>query len=312
MSEINIIRRQNTVDITDDIQGYHLPIASETQLGGIKVGNNLTIEEDGTLNAESTEYVLPAATAESLGGIRIGNGLGINSGTAYVKVDTVLSSVSANPVTNATVTSAITTLTSGVQTNTSNITNLNTSVGNLSNTVNTQGNTISTLSSSVTAQGDSIATINNDISDINDNLSSLSDSVVGLGNRMTTAEGDIDNLEIDVTSLTALVDDEITYSYLLPVSTWTSGTITLEKRGKIGALYIDIEGDLTLASGNSTIIYTFTDLNLYLPASAVLMSDDGAILGEVDDETSNFTLNNISAHSQHITKLKGSIPLVFF
>lgn len=30
---------------------YKLPIASETTLGGIKVGNNLTIEEDGTLNA---------------------------------------------------------------------------------------------------------------------------------------------------------------------------------------------------------------------------------------------------------------------
>ena len=312
MSKINIIRRQNTVDITDDIQGYHLPIASETQLGGIKVGNNLTIEEDGTLNAESTEYELPVATAEELGGIKIGSGLDINNGAAYVKVDTVLSSVSANPLTNATVTSAITTLTSGVQTNSSNISNLNTSLGNLSTTVGTQGNTISTLSSSVTAQGDSIATISNDISDINDNLSSLSDSVVSLGNRMTTAEGDIDNLEIDVTSLTTLTDDEITYSYLLPVSTWTAGSITLERRGKMGVLTIDLEGDITLASGNSTIVYTFTDLNLFLPVSAVLMSDDGAILGEVDDETSNFTLNNISAHSQHITKLKGSIPLVFF
>ena len=312
MSKINIIRRQNTVDITDDIQGYHLPIASETQLGGIKVGNNLTIEEDGTLNAESTEYELPVATAEELGGIKIGSGLDINNGAAYVKVDTVLSSVSANPLTNATVTSAITTLTSGVQTNSSNISNLNTSLGNLSTTVGTQGNTISTLSSSVTAQGDSIAAISNDISDINDNLSSLSDSVVSLGNRMTTAEGDIDNLEIDVTSLTTLTDDEITYSYLLPVSTWTAGSITLERRGKMGVLTIDLEGDITLASGNSTIVYTFTDLNLFLPVSAVLMSDDGAILGEVDDETSNFTLNNISAHSQHITKLKGSIPLVFF
>ena len=312
MSEINIIRRQNTVDISDDIQSYHLPIASSTILGGIKVGDNLTIEEDGTLNAESTEYELPVATAEELGGIKIGSGLDINNGAAYVKVDTVLSSVSANPLTNATVTSAITTLTSGVQTNSSNISNLNTSLGNLSTTVGTQGNTISTLSSSVTAQGDSIAAISNDISDINDNLSSLSNSVVSLGNRMTTAEGDIDNLEIDVTSLTTLTDDEITYSYLLPVSTWTAGSITLERRGKMGVLTIDIEGDITLASGNSTIVYTFTDLNLFLPVSAVLMSDDGAILGEVDDETSNFTLNNISAHSQHITKLKGSIPLVFF
>lgn len=32
---------------------YELPIANETTLGGIKVGENLTIDEDGTLNAES-------------------------------------------------------------------------------------------------------------------------------------------------------------------------------------------------------------------------------------------------------------------
>lgn len=32
---------------------YNLPIASATQLGGIKVGNNLTISNDGVLNAES-------------------------------------------------------------------------------------------------------------------------------------------------------------------------------------------------------------------------------------------------------------------
>lgn len=32
---------------------YELPIASETVLGGVKVGENLTIEQDGTLNANS-------------------------------------------------------------------------------------------------------------------------------------------------------------------------------------------------------------------------------------------------------------------
>lgn len=41
--------------------GYELPIASESVLGGIKVGDNLTIDEDGTLNAKAgdvtKEYV---------------------------------------------------------------------------------------------------------------------------------------------------------------------------------------------------------------------------------------------------------------
>lgn len=34
-----------------DNEDYTLPVASETTLGGIKVGDNLTISEDGTLNA---------------------------------------------------------------------------------------------------------------------------------------------------------------------------------------------------------------------------------------------------------------------
>ena len=41
--------------------GYTLPIASATTLGGVKVGKNLTIEQDGTLNAQaggSTEDVI--------------------------------------------------------------------------------------------------------------------------------------------------------------------------------------------------------------------------------------------------------------
>jgi hypothetical protein len=54
-----------------------LAIASENQLGGIKVGNNLTITEDGTLSAEDGNYTLPAATTNDLGGVKLGEGLNI-------------------------------------------------------------------------------------------------------------------------------------------------------------------------------------------------------------------------------------------
>lgn len=38
-----------------DVDSYELPIASQTSLGGIKVGENLTISEDGTLGAPYAE-----------------------------------------------------------------------------------------------------------------------------------------------------------------------------------------------------------------------------------------------------------------
>ena len=62
---------------------YELPIASSSTLGGIKVGANLTIDEDGTLNATSSgsggsDYELPIASATTLGGVKIGDNLSID------------------------------------------------------------------------------------------------------------------------------------------------------------------------------------------------------------------------------------------
>ena len=72
---------ENFVDATyvnNAIDNLELPVASETVLGGIKVGDNLTVEPDGTLNATGGgggSYVLPPATEITLGGVKVGTGL---------------------------------------------------------------------------------------------------------------------------------------------------------------------------------------------------------------------------------------------
>lgn len=58
LSKIRKIMRQIKNLITrvtnlENAGGYVLPIASSSRLGGIKVGNNLTIREDGTLDAQA-------------------------------------------------------------------------------------------------------------------------------------------------------------------------------------------------------------------------------------------------------------------
>lgn len=59
---------------------YKLPIASASELGGIKIGDGLTISEDGVLSANEEEtYVLPPATKNSLGGVKVGSGLSVNN-----------------------------------------------------------------------------------------------------------------------------------------------------------------------------------------------------------------------------------------
>ena len=312
MQELNIHRLQTQVNIEQDEREYHLPIASETTLGGIKVGSNLTIEEDGTLNAEATEYHLPTASASTLGGVKVGTNLQIADGVLSAKVDSVLSTVSNNPVQNSTISTTVNTINSDITALGSRVGILETSNGDILNS-------ISGIEGNITSLDDATDTLSSDLSDLSTEVSGYSASISqntndisALSSRVLTAEGKITTLETTATALTALVDDEQTYSYLLPVSTWTDGSITLERRGKIGTLYIDIEGDLTLASAGSTIVFSYDSLNLFLPASAALVSDDGLVLGKVDDQTNNFTLENISAHSLHITKVKGSIPLVFF
>lgn len=57
---------------------YLLPVASADTLGGVKVGNNLSIDESGVLSAPAP-YELPTATDEALGGVMIdGAGLAVD------------------------------------------------------------------------------------------------------------------------------------------------------------------------------------------------------------------------------------------
>ena len=56
---------------------YELPAATTTTLGGIKVGDNLTITHDGKLSANAGAYELPVATPAILGGVKVGDGLSV-------------------------------------------------------------------------------------------------------------------------------------------------------------------------------------------------------------------------------------------
>ena len=62
--------------------GYTLPVATDTVLGGVKIGDNLTITDDGVLSATGgggAGYTLPVATTSTLGGIKVGSNLSITS-----------------------------------------------------------------------------------------------------------------------------------------------------------------------------------------------------------------------------------------
>lgn len=97
-----------SVDVIAQIIPGLIPKASASTLGGVKIGDNLSITEDGVLNATGGGYELPIASTSTLGGVKVGTGLSINSsGVLSVPVDASLSSSSTNPVQNRAVYAAI-------------------------------------------------------------------------------------------------------------------------------------------------------------------------------------------------------------
>lgn len=311
MSDINIHRSTPQINIDTSTRNYHLPIASETTLGGIKVGNNLTIENDGTLNAESTEYNLPVASSSTLGGVKIGSGLSISDAVASVDVDSTLDADSANPLRNSVITSNLSTLTSSVQSAGSAITSLSTTVGTLSGTVSTNTSAITTLNSTVSGHTTAIQSNTDNIASQASSISDMTYQLNDLDSRVTLAESTLSDTVADVSALKDSSLTPLPYSSLLPATSWTSGNVFVAKRGKVGYVYFELEGSLTISAGASVVLYTFVSTVPAVHATATLLSDAGALLGEVDDYSYELKITNMSASSMTITKLNGSIPLVF-
>lgn len=56
---------------------YTLPPATKTTLGGVIVGDNITVDDNGKISA-SSDYVLPVASPTVLGGVKVGKNLNID------------------------------------------------------------------------------------------------------------------------------------------------------------------------------------------------------------------------------------------
>ena len=312
---IEITQPQRNIEISGDVATYHLPIASATTLGGIKVGNNLTIETDGTLNAESTEYQLPIASSDTLGGVKVGSALTINStGVLSVNADSTLSSTSTNPLQNKviysnlnSINSDISGLDSRLDTAEDNITNISEDITEITGDVDDLSDSLGTLSDTVSSQGDSITDLSStvggftsDISDLDSRLDTAEDNITAIQGQLTTAQ------------ITSIVDDSVSYTSLLPAATWTSGDLTLHKRSLLGFLFINLEGNFLLGANSSTTIYTLqtaTNIPLYT-TSATVFTDAGNIVLSATDQ-GEIQLTNPTSSALTITKVYGNVPLVY-
>lgn len=128
--------------IDDNANNYTLPAATTTTLGGIIVGDRLSIDSTGKLVATYT-YTLPTASSSVLGGVKTGSNITNTGGTISLTKANVTSALGVDPTTTyvkkagdtmtGTLTSASTTgsiVFKGVEN--SDITNIYKSGGNLS------------------------------------------------------------------------------------------------------------------------------------------------------------------------------------
>lgn len=312
--EITLLQEDVSVE-TPLVADYILPTATANTLGGVKIGNNINIDTTGHIS-------VPVASQSSLGVVQAGTGINIDAngvisanGEGYtlpeatkttlggVYIDDELSTTSTHPVQNAVASLALgeidgninslSTTVGGLSTNVGNlstsVTNLSTDVGNLSGTVTNQGNDISTIQGNIT-------TINNDIDDINDDI-------MGLGNGFADFQG---------TVAPTLLTEDITVPYTdVDNQSWTSGSLDIYRRGKVGVLNVLLFGSKTLANGDSVILYNLTGDNVPTYETYGNLWTDAGLMNVTVSTSGNIIMQNLTGSSVTITKLIGSMPIVF-
>lgn len=285
------------VIVTDEYStDYNLPVATASTLGGVKIGDNVDVTSDGVIS-------IPTASADTAGVIKVGTNLSIDAngvlsatGGASITVDSVLSTVSTNPVQNRVVTSQINTtnstvtgISSTVSNHTTQISNITQAITDLSGSVTQNANDIDSLENSQAAQDNLISTNTLNISTNTNNIAS------------NTA---------DITTLKADINEVI--GYMDVANYWTSGNIQVFGKGKVGWFNLDLEGSLTINAGSYENIYEISDSSLLpkYPCQSVLITDVGML--RVDIFTGGvIRAYNLSGSAMTITKLSGNIPIIF-
>lgn len=310
--EVDIILQQDSLEITEPlVADYVLPTASSTVLGGVKIGDNLSIDSNGHLS-------VPIASGSNVGLVKVGTGLSIDSEGALssdggyvlpqatkntlggVYVDDELNTSSLNPAQNSVISLAIDSVED-------NLTDLFNEVDGLSDTVDDIDTTVDGLSTTVGNLGTTVTNQGNDIS-------SISSVVDTQGNNITTMQGDIENLQIGLSEASQYVGELVVSSDIvtpyteLTTGTWTAGDITLTRRGYIGFIICNLEGSLTIPANDSVVLLdTATTMSV---ASAGIMTDGSSIIETQVNTAGELIIVNNSASSITLTRIIGNIPII--
>lgn len=295
---------------------YDLPIASESTLGGVKIGDNIDIADDGKIS-------VPIASQSDAGVVKVGTNLSIDengvlsaSSGSSVTIDSVLSTVSTNPVQNKVITSnlaaanaTISTLSSTVSSHTSTLQSQAQSINNLVSDVSTYSTAITNIQtndgiqdSNISGNTSAIANNTDDIAALEDRMDDAEDAITTLNNGTTEMSGNLN-------TLLATIEETIAYSDI--ANYWTAGNVTIVGKGKIAYVNFDLDGSLTINAGSYENILEITDdtLKPKYPMEGLLITDAGML--KVSVFTSGiFRAYNLSSSNITLSTLSGNIPII--
>ena len=313
--EVEIILQQDSVEVTEPlVADYVLPTASTNILGGVKIGNNISIDSNGHISVAT-------ASSNVVGVVKVGAGLTIDSNgvlsqdtstlpqatkntLGVVYVDDELDDNSQNPVQNAVVSLELAELDGNITTLDGTVSGLNTTVGNMSTTVGNLSTTVGNLSTAVDNNTNAIGTCNGNISTINGSISDINNDITGLGNTLGQLSGAVNPL---------LVSDEevIEYTDLTTPADFTAGNLTVYRRGRTGLINFYLETSLTLASNTPySLCQVSNDNKPTYESYGILLTDDGEISVSITS-AGYIILQNLTATSKTISKVMGNLPVVF-
>lgn len=313
--EVEIILQQDDVVVSEPlVADYVLPTASSTTLGGVKIGNNVSIDSNGVIS-------VPTASGVSAGVVKVGAGLTIDANgvlsqdsstlpeatknsLGVVYVDDELSTTSSHPVQNSVVSLELAELDGDITSVSGTVSGLNTTVGNLSTTVGNMSTTVGNLSTAVDNNTNAITNIQGNISSINGSIGDINDDITDLGNGFTQYQGYVDPL---------LVSNEEIFEYtdLDTPADWTAGNLTIYRRGRTGIINFYLEASLTLASNTPyNMCQVSVDNTPTYESYGILLTDDGEISVTITS-AGYIILQNLTATSKTITKVTGNLPVVF-
>ena len=316
---VEITLLQDDVEISEPlVADYILPTATANTLGGVKIGDNIQIDNGGHIS-------VPTASAGTLGLIRIGTGLAIDDNGVVtatgeyqlpqatkttlggVYVDDELNDESVNPVQNSVITTEISNVSS-------NLTDLSNTVDTLSDTVSGYSDTISALSDSVTDMADDVAANTSGVASNTYSIQTLTSDVSDLATDVTNQGNAINDMTSTLNDATFVYNDVILFNET-DNGTWSEGQVRINRRGKVGALTSTLKGTasaLTIPANDEVVVATMTDSTYFpsYPSYASIYTGDVFLQCRINTYGEFIVENNTSSNIT-IDRIIGTIPIIF-